>query len=175
MKNKFLIMLLLTGILMLVPQLPVYASERVEIAPEGSSFKPYMSYKAITNTSSPQYFLQQFAENDIWGLRRLNGRLMIAVGSYYTTNIGTNIDIVLKNGNILECVLGDCKADKDTDVLHKVGFHNDTVEFIVDTEILQEDAKYHGDISKIIGFDSEVSTVIIYDTVTYIPSDPMLT
>lgn len=161
--------LLLASIMSIIFSVQAYGGERVETAPEGSSFKPYMSYEKITDTSSYQYFLQQFAFTDIWGLRKLDGRYMIAMGSYYSTKIGVKIDVVLDNGKVLKCMLGDSKSNKDTDETNRVGAHNDTIEFIVDMDALHERAKYNGDISSIVGFEGEVKKVIVHDTVSYFP------
>lgn len=162
-------LLLLTVVLSIIFSVPAYGGEHVETAPDGCSFKPYMSYEKITNKSSHQYLLQQFATTDIWGLRKLDGRYMIAVGTHYCAKMGTKIDIVLDNGKVLNCVLADSKADKDTDATHRVGAHNDIIEFIVDMEALHERAKYHGDISSIVEFEGEIEKVIVHDTVSYLP------
>ena len=50
--------------------------------PSNNSFKAYMSYTAITNTSSPQYKLQQQAYTGNYGIRMVDDRYCIAVGSY---------------------------------------------------------------------------------------------
>ena len=80
----------------------------------------------------------------------VENRYCIAVGSYYTKNIGVKIDLVLShNGRkrILKCITADSKADKDTVNQHRV--HNDgsVVEFIVSTSNLPPVARQMGDVS----------------------------
>ena len=64
------------------------------------------------------------------------GRYCIAVGTAYAKKIGTYIDVVLEDGTILNCILGDVKSDAHTDETHR--FHavdGSVVEFIVDYKI----------------------------------------
>lgn len=80
--------------------------------------KRYMDWECITDTTSNQYKLQTKSYTGANGVRMINGRYCIALGSYFTTDIGTKIDVLLQsegNLHIVRCVLGDCKADIDTD------------------------------------------------------------
>ena len=115
--------------------------------PSSSSFKSYMSYRAITNKSSKQYKLQQKAKTNSKGIRTVNGRYCIAMGSYYATNIGTKIDLVMKNGKVIKCILADQKADRDTDSTNRYTSDGSIVEFIVDTGKLPRMVKLMGDVS----------------------------
>ncbi|MBR4315031.1 MAG: hypothetical protein IKP66_09000, partial [Lachnospiraceae bacterium] len=61
------------------------------------------------------------------------GRYCIAVGSFYTTQIGQKIDLVLTNGTVIKCILGDCKSDEHTDETHRYhAIDGSVAEFIVD-------------------------------------------
>jgi hypothetical protein len=116
--------------------------------PKNNSFKSYMSYKAITNKSSKQYGLQRYAYTDCLGLRCVDGRICIAVGTYYTNTIGTKLDVVMKNGAVIECIVGDIKANVDTDKLNRQHLADKSViEFIVDPKEMPSLAKKTGDIS----------------------------
>lgn len=115
--------------------------------PSNNSFKSYMPYTAITNKSSQQYKLQQIAYTGSYGIRMVNGRYCLAVGSYYTTQIGTYIDLVLANGTIIKCILADCKANAHTDSTHRQNPNGSITEFIVDSKKLHKKAKQMGDIS----------------------------
>lgn len=127
--------------------------------------KSYMYYQAITNTSSKQYRLQNRAYTNSEGLRMLNGRYMIALGSRYSINIGQYVDLVLDNGTIIECILGDAKSDRHTDVTNSIALDGSVAEFIVDTN-LNSDSKYRGDVSySYEGWDSPVAKVIVYDKI----------
>lgn len=127
--------------------------------------KSYMYYQAITNTSSKQYALQMRAYTNSEGLRMLNGRYMIALGSNYTTTIGQYVDIVLANGTVIECILSDAKSDRHTDSTNSISVDGSVAEFIVDTN-LNSASQYTGDVSSSYeGWDSPVTEVIIYDKV----------
>lgn len=128
-----------------------------------NGIKSFMSYKAITSKSSPQYKLQNIAYTGNYGIRQVNGRYCIAIGSYFTTDIGLYIDLILENGEIIPCILGDCKDDKHTDSQHILTYDGSLAEFIVDTAFLNSDAKLHGDISKCDEWDSTIVGVKIYD------------
>lgn len=134
--------------------------------PSNNTIKSYMDYRTITLTNSRQYKLQKsLAYTDSNGLRMVNGRYCVAVGSYYTTTIGQYIDIELENGEIIKGVLADCKADKDTDSTNKMHPDGSVVEFVVDVNVLDNTAKKMGDISYINGWDSKVVNIKVYDKI----------
>lgn len=99
-----------------------------------TKFKSYMSYKAITLTSSDQYKLQQIAYTGDYGIRMVDGRYCVALGSRWGKKIGTKLDVYLDDGTVLKVILGDQKQDRHTDSTNSFGLHNgDVLEFIVDT------------------------------------------
>ncbi len=131
--------------------------------PSDNSFKSYMSYRCITDKSSKQYKFQQKCETGKYGIRVRNDRFCIAVGSYYTTKIGTKIDLVMKNGSIIECVLGDCKDDGDTDKSNRQNPNGSIVEFIVDMNELDNMASKMGDLSYCSKeFEGEIKYIRVY-------------
>ena len=132
--------------------------------PSDNSFKSYMSYRCITDKSSKQYKFQQKSETGKYGIRVRNDRFCIAVGSYYTTKIGTKIDLVMKNGSIIECVLGDCKDDGDTDKSNRQNPNGSIVEFIVDMDELDNMASKMGDLSYCSeAFEGEIKYIRVYE------------
>ena len=90
------------------------------------------SYKCITSKSSDQYRLQQIAYTGMYGIRQVNGRFCVAVGSAYTTQIGQYIDLVLEDGAVIPCILADCKADIHTDTNNILTSDGSLAEFVVD-------------------------------------------
>lgn len=114
-----------------------------------SGFKSYMDYKCITSTGSKQYKLQHsVAYTGNYGIRQINGRYCVAIGSHFTTEMGTLFDLVLENGTVIPCILADAKADKDTDSNNIITAHNGCLsEFVVDTGSLYYKARQMGDIS----------------------------
>lgn len=119
-----------------------------------SSFKAYMDYRTITNKNSAQYkYISQNGWSDSQGFMRANADIgisddyyLIALGSYYGTEIGTKYRFTTNTGNVFYGVLADCKNDIHTNSTNQyttVGTPN-VVEFIVDTRKLNKNVKYHG-------------------------------
>lgn len=130
-----------------------------------NDIKTYMPYTSITSKVSKQYKLQTNAYTGEYGIRQVNGRFCIALGSAYTTQIGQHIDLVLKNGEIIKCVLADCKADEHTNSSNTITKHDGSlVEFVVDTRELNKEAKLTGDISNVCeNWKSFVESIIVYE------------
>lgn len=134
--------------------------------PSNNSIKSYMDYRCITSRNSRQYQLQvSAAYTGNYGIRMVNGRYCVAVGSYYTTTIGQYIDIELENGNVIQGILADCKDDDHTDSTNRINPNGSVVEFVVDIEVLDDNAKILGDISCVNGWDSKIVNIKVYDFV----------
>ena len=100
------------------------------------SFHSYMDYRKITHTNSKQYKLQQQCWTDELGLRRCGTDYVVALGTYFSNNVGDRFKIYLDNGNSFYATVGDIKADSVTDELNAyVPMDNsigNMVEFIID-------------------------------------------
>ncbi len=132
---------------------------------ENNGFKSYMSYEAITNKSSKQYKLQRnhaYTGNN--GIRMVHDRYCIALGTHFDAPIGTYVDIILKNGTTISCIVAEIKSNQHTNADNIVTSHNGCVtEFIVDTKALNSDAKRDGDISSCKDeWNSPVSRIKVY-------------
>jgi len=144
-----------------------------------SENKTIMAYQAVTATGSPQYKLLN--STDAWtnenGLRMYKNRYCVAVGSGYCSKIGTRINVVLEDGSILRCIMGDAKSDAHTDssthTYHVGGYDKgkyyegdgSVVEFIIDSSTY---VRHGGTVNWIEGFEGKVAKVII------IPDDMVL-
>lgn len=129
-----------------------------------SWFKSYMPYTAVTDTSSRQYKLLNGSEaytDDNTGIRMVGDRYCIALGSYYTTEIGQKVDLVLDNGNVIKCVLGDCKADCDTNASNQYAGSGDVAEFIVDYNIFNNLKDASGTVNWVYGFEGDIVNVVL--------------
>lgn len=127
--------------------------------------KSFMGYDKITAKSSPQYKLQKYADTASDGIRTVNGRYCIALGSYFTHTIGQYVDIVLENGVVIECILGDQKSDRHTDAAH-IAHRSDgsVLEFVVDETKITQKCWTYGSISYAHEeWKSPVAQVIVYD------------
>ena len=137
--------------------------------PSDKLFKSYMDARHITNKNTQQYRLKSEYVLDETGIYKVDDRFCCAIGSYYTTQIGTYFDIVMKNGEIIPCILADCKADEHTDNLGQYTISNDSiVEFIVHSPTLIPNISNRwgntGDVSTLGGiFDGEISYIRIYE------------
>lgn len=131
--------------------------------PANSGFKAYMDYRKITNKKSAQWRLQQSAITDENGIRTVDGRYCVSVGSYFGAPVGTKLDVTLESGNVLECIVADRKMDKDTDSMNLCASNGNIVEFIVNTDTMDRKARHAGDLSALDGFDGIVTKVVVYD------------
>ncbi len=125
--------------------------------------KAYENYSAITNRFSRQYALEQVALTDEYGFRKYDDRYLIAIGTYFKAPVGTYIDVELENGVIIPCIVGDIKADVDTEANNVYSLScGCATEFIVDG--FKIDPYTRGDVSSV--FEEWVSPVIhitVYD------------
>lgn len=119
----------------------------------------YMSYEKITLVTSNQYKQQHSDEcytDKTTGIRCVDDRYCIAVGSYYSASVGDKIDVVFEDGTIIRCIVGDCKSDVHTDENHQFQkYDGSVVEFIVDYEYFSSTKQWkgiigEGDIVKVV-------------------------
>lgn len=135
-----------------------------------SSFKTWMSYKAITNKYSPQYnFIHTWGWSDSEGFMRCSGErdlgieqdyYLIALGSYYGTTIGTKYRITLDTGKVFYGALADCKDDKHTNSTNQyVPKNGNVVEFLVNTSELIKDVKIMGNANVYMPLNGNVAKI----------------
>lgn len=119
--------------------------ESLEI-PQGdcSSFL-YMDYRAITDTSSKQWALQQTAWTDSQGLRRIGDDYCVALGTFYG-QVGDRFRITTDHGNVYTVQMADAKGYDSNGWYHVAGNGKiNLVEFIVQTEYLPSEVTVMGD------------------------------
>lgn len=128
-------------------------------------FKSYMPYTAITDINSKQYELQNQAYTGRNGIRTINDRYCVAVGTYFGASIGDYINLILENGTVIPCIVSDIKSDADTEYNNIATSVNGCVcEFVVDTSVMNKDARYNGDISSCqYEWESKVTKVKVYE------------
>lgn len=152
---------------------PIDISEVAE-----ANTKTYMKYQTLGYDSwNRQGHLarQSKAYTGEYSLRMIDGRIFIAVGSYYCRQVGTYIDVLLEDGTVLPCIMGDAKANKDTDITHRYQkYDKSVIEFIIDSPGKdRRDYSYfktmypqvHGNFSNIPEFSSPVKGLRVYDKV----------
>lgn len=129
--------------------------EEKEVPACDTWFKSYMSYKAITNTRSDQYKIQQSAWTDENGLRRYGDDYLIAMGTYYTDKCYTRFLVEFDTGETITVMTGDIKQDRHTDGKNQYNAVYDetgkfvsanVLEFIVDMSVLDTKARRLGSV-----------------------------
>lgn len=114
-----------------------------------SDRKTYMDYRAITNTASKQWQLQQdeFCWVDDRGfLKYRDHYYVVAMGTYWG-NVGDKFLVHLENGQIIPVIIGDIKADRHTDIEHYADADGHVLEFLIDTSnsyMIQSGVVRHG-------------------------------
>lgn len=137
--------------------------QAVATVPSGSSIgymKSYMSYKAITNTRSKQYQLQTSATTDsATGIRMINNRYCIAIGSGWGYTVGDEVTVILEDGKSFNAIIGDMKANCHTDVTNKIAQDGSVVEFIVDIPMLPKQVRTSGSLNTLSQFNGAIQTI----------------
>lgn len=135
----------------------LYSYNILELPTEATGeFKTYMDYRKITDKTSKQWNLQQLATTNEKGFRVFNGRYLVAVGTYYATEVGKELKITLDNGFVFYVMVGDIKMDIHTDANNQyIPINGNIVEFIVDTNKLDPMTKKLGDVSN-LGFEGKI-------------------
>lgn len=143
---------------------PLTLSMELLDVPSNNSFKSYMDADTITNVRTKQYELKSEYELLDNGLYVVNGRYCIAIGSYYTTIIGTRVDVVMKSGNVVGCIVAECKSDLHTDETNRQNPNGSVIEFVVNTSTLPQKARDTGNCSyaddNLLG---EIERIIVYE------------
>lgn len=132
------------------------STETLDVPTCNTEFKTYMDYRCITDKTSAQYELQQFAWTDEDGFRRIGDDYIVAMGTYYAENVGDRFKITLDTDNEITVIIGDIKQDVHTDYFNQytpiydengIFFSGNVLEFIVDTDTLPKIPRKLGTVS----------------------------
>lgn len=143
-------------------------AENYDIPSGDTWFKSYMDHRAITDTSSKQYELQQNAFTDDNGLRKYGDYYLVAMGTYYAEEVGITFRITLDTGIEFNIMTGDIKNDLCTDKFNMYTPVYDSsgdyisanvIEFIVDTDTLDSRVKKLGTISGYDFFKGNITNI----------------
>lgn len=106
----------------------------------------YMDWHKVTCQSSSQYWILN--SDNAWtdtatGIRMVNDRICIAIGQGYGYIPGDLIDVYLTSGDVIECIIGDMKANVDCDDTGRYqATDGSVVEIIVDTNYFSSTEQY---------------------------------
>ena len=105
----------------------------------------YMDYRAITDTASKQWELQQSAWTDSDGFRRIGDDYCVALGTYYG-QVGDRFRVTTDRGNVYSVIQADVKGWDSNGWYHIAGDGRiNLVEFLVATECLPSEVTFSGD------------------------------
>lgn len=122
--------------------IPAY--ETKPICSSTSTFKSWMDYRKITNTSTRQWRYQQIATTDEYGFRLVDGYYMVAMAKQYGP-VGTKYLITFSGGQQMRAIIGDVKGN--TSCTHPDG---SMIEMIVDSEKMPGNVKRSGNYNSMI-------------------------
>lgn len=113
-----------------------------------NSIKCWMDYRMVTDKTSPQWEILQDVYLDSNGFCKIGDYYCVAMGSHFGT-AGDKFKLTLESGKSINVILGDEKDDKDVvdGVYHPE--NNSIIEFLVQTNQLNEKVKRTGDCSYI--------------------------
>lgn len=124
-----------------------------------SGFRSWMPYTAITDKSSKQYKVVHMATPGFHGILSINEEVVVAVGTGWNVSIGDEIKIITEKGSYY-AVVGDYKANKDTDETNKITTSNGcAVEFIVSKSDLDSKILKTGTVSTIDEYSGKVLNI----------------
>lgn len=131
--------------------------------------KVCMDYRSCNIAGSPHYRIQQYAWTDEIGCRRFDEDYIVALGTFYTDKIGERFEITLENGYTFTVIVGDIKADKDTDENNMFAYcpqygtselGANVLEFIVELDSLSTACYRYGGVDYYDCFRSDISKMV---------------
>lgn len=132
-------------------------------------FKTYEDRDCISDKSSDQYkFIEQWGWCDGDGFWRTDAETdlgiadnyyLVAMGSYYGTEIGTKYRVTLDTGRVIYCVLGDQKDDRHTNSTNQYANNNDVLEFIITTSRVPSEVRLFGSCNVYMPLNGNISSI----------------
>ena len=141
-----------------------YWLEEKSLPSGDTSFKSYMDKDTITDRSSKQWDIVHDCWIDDSGFLHSNthNEYVVAVAPYYGS-VGDKLTVVIdgeKGDKIIECYVGDQKADAIEGMYHEVGDgRKNVVEFIVETSKMSRTTKLMGDCSYSNNLDGNIKAI----------------
>ena len=141
-----------------IPQKNVNTINKWEIGQEvplpsiPSNMKLCTDYRFYNIKGTPHNRLQLSAWTDEFGCRRYNDDYIVGLGSFYSVDIGDRFEVTLDTGRVFTIILGDGKADCDTDELnmftpcfnYEGEYCANILEFIIDKDVMYDKCYQYG-------------------------------
>lgn len=123
-----------------------YSYESLEIPYGSTDSYMFLDYRTLTDTSSKQYELQQYAYNGDYGIREVDGYYCVAVSNMYG-NVGDKIKVTTDRGNSYWCIIADIKGYDAIDGWYHVNSQGtiNLIEFVVNGDLIPNDCWQMGD------------------------------
>lgn len=141
------------------------------VSPVSGKTISYKGGKTIERSRKITYgkagYINSIASPDSDGFMKLDDRYLVAVGSRFNAQPGQYMDLILQNGVVIKCIMGDLKADIDTDTTNTFTYRSCCCsEFIIDDKTIRKDIYERGNASlKYFSWDAPVVRVVVYDKV----------
>lgn len=143
-------------------------SNECELPQIPTRVKFFTDYRCYNLWYTPHYRMQQMAWTDSQGLRRYNDDYIVALGSFYSIDIGDRFEVTLDTGTKFTVILGDGKVDVDCDnrnmytpCLDYNGNESaNMLEFIVDEKALDPEIYDYGSLDLIDNFKGNVVKMV---------------
>lgn len=137
----------------------------LELPSISTKVKLFTDYRVYNLWYTPHYRLQQAAWTDEQGLRRFKNDYIVALGSYYSTDIGDRFEITLDSGRMFTVIMGDGKWDADCDERKMytpcIDYGGEpaanVLEFVVDKNILDDEVYKYGSLERLNGFEGNIT------------------
>ena len=145
-----------------------HSLKECELPNISTNIKLFTDYRSYNLWYTPHYRLQQQAYTDVQGLRRFGEDYIVALGSFYSVNIGDRFEVTLDSGRTFTVIFGDGKVDEDCDNRNMYTPCYDLdgnkaanlLEFIVDDDILPKEIYDYGSIDIMAGFKGDVVKMV---------------
>lgn len=129
--------------------------------PDGdcSSFM-FMDYRALTDISSKQWELQQYAYDGNYGIRMVDGCYCVATSSMYG-DVGDKIRVTTDRGNTYWCIIADIKGYDSVGGWYHVNSQGaiNLIEFVVDSDYIPNECWQMGDMGVIDSIGGNVVSI----------------
>lgn len=124
-----------------------------------SSFM-FMDYRALTDISSKQWELQQYAYDGNYGIRMVDGCYCVATSSMYG-DVGDKIRVTTDRGNTYWCIIADIKGYDSVGGWYHVNSQGaiNLIEFVVDSDYIPNECWQMGDMGVIDDIGGDVIAV----------------
>ena len=142
--------------------------EKCDIPTIPTHVKFFTDYRAYNLWYTPHYRLQQKSWTDELGCRRYNDDYLVALGSYYSVDIGDRFQVTLDTGETFSVFVADGKWDADCDdrnmytpcVDYNGVMAGNLLEFIVDDILLSANVIRYGSLDYYDKFKGSVVEMV---------------